>query len=95
MSQLARIIVDRLTVMGMLDPEDFHLDTAAIYRLYPGYWQRSEGAWSWLLKLDRKDGGNHSVTFGSQHTATECAYAKHWAFYTTGPDHGIIPGEKP
>lgn len=43
--------------------EELHLDIAPdaqFHRTYPGYWQRSQGAWSWFV-WDR-----HCHDYGSQ-----------------------------
>ena len=43
---------------------------ACIERLYPGHWQRAQGAWSWmLLTID----GSHVLDFGSGRPAREAA----------------------
>ena len=91
-SALAQKIVQRLVEMGEIDPEVYDIESAQIERFYPGHWQRSEGAWSWQLGLEAFDRNMASGrVYGSQYTAGECAKAKHWDFYVTGPDVGIFP----
>jgi len=91
-SALAQKIVQRLVAMGEIDPEIFDVDTARIERFYPGHWQRSAGAWSWMLHLERLDGKLHvGKIYGSQWSATECAKATSWHFFAHGPDQGITP----
>jgi len=91
-SKLGVKIAQRLVEIGALDASEYDIDATEIYRLRPGHWQRSGGAWSWSLELVRKDGGTVVYdSFGSQFTATECARAKVWEFYTTGFDKGIVP----
>lgn len=91
MSALAVKIARRLVEMGELDGEVYDLEASEIHRTRAGYWQRSAGAWSWSLDLVRKDGGLVYDSFGSQWSATECARAASWDFYTTGIDKGIVP----
>jgi hypothetical protein len=91
MSALAQKITRRLIEMGELDGTDLNVEASWIDRHRPGHWQRSAGAWSWSLILVRNDGGICHDSFGSQWSATECAKAKNWDFYTTGIDKGIIP----
>lgn len=92
MSKLGAKIAQRLVDMGALDGSEYDIEATGIYRTRAGHWQRSGGAWSWSLELVRKDGGTIVYdSFGSQFTATECAQAKVWEFYTTGHDKGIVP----
>ncbi|MDQ0100479.1 hypothetical protein J2T10_000098 [Paenarthrobacter nicotinovorans] len=89
---LAQKIAKRLVEMGEVDPKIFDVESAQIERFYPGHWQRSAGCWSWCLNLKRLDGQEHvGRVYGSQFTATECAVAKDWHFFATGPDIGITP----
>jgi hypothetical protein len=37
-------LVNRLRAEGWIIPDDWKFQ-----RLYPGYWQRSAGAWSWTI----------------------------------------------
>jgi hypothetical protein len=90
-SVLARKIVGRLVEMGELDADLFDIETAEIDRLYSGYWQRSQGAWSWSLSIKTKDGDQTYGLFGSQFSATECAKAPKWDIYNAGFDSSIIP----
>ena len=61
-------------------------------RLYPGYWQRSRGAWSWEAK--RPAGARLPV--GSQWSMTELLKAdKLTAYQDGGVDTAIIPDDEP
>lgn len=92
MSKLGAKIAQRLVEIGALDGSEYDLEKTGIDRHRPGHWQRSGGAWSWSLELVRKDGGTIVYdSFGSQFSATECAKAPEWQFYTTGHDKGIVP----
>jgi hypothetical protein len=51
-------LLTRLHAMGVDIP-----DGARVQRTYAGYWQRSEGAWSWALV----DGNGHELKLGSQY----------------------------
>jgi len=77
--------------LGRIDPDVYDIEKTGIHRTRAGHWQRSQGAWVWDLELVRKDGGIVYDSYGSQYTATDCAKAKAWDFYSTGIDHGIIP----
>jgi hypothetical protein len=90
-SALACKIAQRLVDLGKLDANVYDIEKSEIYRTHAGVWQRRGGAWSWALELVRKDGGIVYDSYGSQFTATECAKAKEWDYYSTGIDHGIIP----
>jgi len=91
MSKLARKIVDRLVKMELLDPEVFDVETAEIDRLYTGYWQKKEGAWSWALSIKTKGGDQKFGLFGSQWSATDCVKAEKWDIWNNGFDKSIIP----
>lgn len=92
MSKLAARIAQRLVDMGEISAEIYDIDSTEITRFRPGHWQRSQGAWSWMLELKRRDGGiTYDYSYGSQFSATECAKASVWEFYTTGIDKGIVP----
>lgn len=95
-SALAHKLAARLVEMGELDAEEFDIETAQIHRLRPGYWQRKEGVWSWVLEAQKKheDNGLMWSLAGSQWTATECAKAKKWDIYNNGWDKSIIPTTK-
>ena len=61
-------------------------------RLYPGYWQRSRGAWSWL---SRRPAGAH-LSVGSQWSMTELLKAKTLtAYQDSSVDTAIIPDDQP
>lgn len=46
---------------------DIFLDKNSFYRIRPGHWQRSQGAWSWTMRYFE---GNPS-DFGSQESVNE------------------------
>jgi hypothetical protein len=95
MSALARKLATRLVEMGELDTEEFDIETAQIHRLRPGYWQRKEGVWSWVLEVQKNE--NNGLMWsvaGSQWTATECAKSEKWDIWYNGFDKSIIPTTK-
>jgi len=50
-------------------------ENAFIQRLYPGHWQRSSGAWSWLLSARAsawQQDQQYPLEFGSQYTVKQC-----------------------
>lgn len=66
MAKLSDRLIARLIAEGFISPGEYRIE-----RTYAGYWQRTEGAWSW--ELVRADGGPAFV--GSQWTVKECLRA--------------------
>lgn len=60
--------VDKL-VKRLNDDFDLNLEASKFRRLRPGYWQRRQGAWSWIITDNSRD-------YGSQNTVKECLIAK-------------------
>jgi len=76
---LSELLVARLQAEGFLPGGTYRVE-----RLYPGYWQRKEGAWSWTA-LDSED---REVFVGSQFTMTEMLRAPG---IIQGNDGGLYP----
>jgi hypothetical protein len=60
-------LMDRLCRESILDWSS--RKSMSFSRCYPGYWQRSSGAWSWEISVDGV------VSVGSCYTAKECCDA--------------------
>jgi hypothetical protein len=88
-SKLSARIAARLVALGTITPEEAPL--VGINRLYPGYWQRTEGAWSWDLVWFSGPNQGRDLGIGSQWTATECLAAPFWEWY----GGAISPGKEP
>ena len=79
-SRLSDRLIERLKREGWISK------TAKVKfrRLYPGYWQRASGGWTWTVE-------GHGVDIGSQYTARECVDA---VVLTHDYHGGIVPEEK-
>jgi hypothetical protein len=73
-SALSKRIATRLGEMGVLDLEQYPADTVTIERTYAGHWQRSAGAWSWML-LDQN---GRDLFIGSHHPASAFKLSNTW-----------------
>ena len=67
---------------------ELRIDSGAyVKRLFPGYWQRSEGAWLWAVEE------NGIGEIGSSYTMKDCFDAKKWHLYSAHNSIEIIPDE--
>ena len=91
MTRLARKLREKLVAAGVELPERI-----VIRRLYPGHWQRSDGAWVWhLVKCNGDALLFRGGLIGSQFTATECANApKVMCSFGFGGDLDVYPAEE-
>jgi len=61
------LLIERLRREGDIPQEG----NAFFERLRPGYWQRSEGAWSWLVTCG-------AIQVGSADSVAACLKSKEW-----------------
>jgi hypothetical protein len=55
-------------------------------RLYTGHWQRSSGAWSWVVQLTDQVG-----SVGSAWSMTQCLRSKNLCVVRNGFDYELVP----
>ena len=79
MSKPSDRLISRLIREGEIEPGEYHIE-----RTYAGYWQRKEGAFSWMLMRSEDRG---YINIGSQFTVRECVDAERWEWY----GEGIVP----
>lgn len=62
-------------------------DPLSFIRLYPGYWQRKQGAWSWSMRFKNRSGS----CIGSQWTVRKLIKAEKLSEYHYNGDWYIDP----